>query len=109
MYAAIAELCRGYGYALAIHGSLARDCDLLAVPWIDHPADHAPVLQAILHKFHWELTAGPTRKPHGRVAYTLHALWGDVYLDLQFMPALLADGAPHQPVAAVPPSYTESG
>ena len=29
---------RGYGYAIAVHGSRIRDLDLLAVPWIENTA-----------------------------------------------------------------------
>lgn len=32
MYQELAEICRAHGYALAIHGSMARDFDLIAIP-----------------------------------------------------------------------------
>lgn len=38
---------RGCGYALAVHGSLARDIDLIAIPWAKH-ADTADLLVARL-------------------------------------------------------------
>ncbi len=34
------ERARQMGYNLLLHGSLARDCDLVAVPWTYSPADH---------------------------------------------------------------------
>ena len=33
LYPDLAEIAREHGYALAVHGSLARDFDLIAVPW----------------------------------------------------------------------------
>lgn len=34
------KVARSCGYALAVHGSMERDLDLVAVPWVDNP--HAP-------------------------------------------------------------------
>ncbi|HKB93311.1 MAG TPA: hypothetical protein VKC62_03635, partial [Gaiellaceae bacterium] len=31
----LAEVAREHGYALAVHGTMARDLDLVAIPWID--------------------------------------------------------------------------
>ena len=33
LYPDLAAICISHGYALAVHGSLARDFDLIAVPW----------------------------------------------------------------------------
>jgi len=41
------ELARGLGYNLLVHGSMNRDLDLIAVPWIDEPKTHLELLQAI--------------------------------------------------------------
>ena len=35
----IRRRARHMGYAIAVHGSMARDLDLIAVPWVDRPAD----------------------------------------------------------------------
>lgn len=32
------EKSREMGYNLVLHGSLSRDCDLIAVAWVDNPA-----------------------------------------------------------------------
>ena len=90
IYAGLAEITRANGYALAVHGSLARDCDLICVPWVDDAKAPVEVVQAILAKYAVELTGGPDRKPQGRIAYTLHmGPHGDVYFDLQFMPRVV--------------------
>lgn len=86
-YAKLAEIARAHGYAMTVHGSQARDCDLICIPWVERPRRPIFVVFAIMDRFGWRFTGGPTEKPHGRIAYTLHLQWGDVYLDLQFMPA----------------------
>ncbi len=71
---------RGHGYALAVHGSLARDVDLVAVPWIES-ADEAERLVETLRGvlagiFGRCLTRGWSDKPHGRRACTL-LVWAE--------------------------------
>lgn len=35
IYPGLCEIARSMGYALAIHGSVANDLDLIACPWVD--------------------------------------------------------------------------
>lgn len=35
LYPILCEAARACGYALAIHGTMQRDLDLVAVPWVD--------------------------------------------------------------------------
>ncbi|MBP1222672.1 hypothetical protein [Flavobacterium sp. 1355] len=35
-----------FGYNLLLHGSMARDMDLVAVPWVNDPKTHLELLQA---------------------------------------------------------------
>ncbi len=81
---------RGAGYAVAVHGSLARDIDLVAIPWTstamtaEHLVDRllgaiAGVLgRATLHG-KW------TDKPHGRKAITIIST-AEMEIDLSIMP-----------------------
>lgn len=92
------------GYCLAVHGTLRRDIDLLAVPWVAD-AIPAPALAGLL----MEVTRGvglgayhmpgeedryhsdgcPMFKPHGRRCWTwylLEAKQGTPYVDLSVMP-----------------------
>lgn len=78
------------GYTLALHGSMARDFDLIAVPWIEKAADAEAVAEAILlacDGYVVEQREGrdPTLKPHGRKAWSIH-LAGHWYIDLSVMP-----------------------
>lgn len=84
------EKVRPLGYALAVHGSMNRDLDLIAVPWDDGlVAPAADVYRAI-----WALVSpyrsalkewGPERKPHGRITWII-PLHAGASIDLSVMP-----------------------
>jgi hypothetical protein len=66
----IRKIAHSHGYALAVHGSLIRDIDLVAVPW-EAKATSPVDLYLDLRK-RLNLRAGRiTPKPHGRVAFIL--------------------------------------
>lgn len=89
LYPKLAEVFRSHGYALAVHGSLANDFDLIAVPWVDSAADPQVVADECNTKFAAKFSkADPGQKPHGRVAYKLHLSFGDCALDVSFTPRL---------------------
>jgi len=91
LYSQLAAAARTKGYALAVHGSIVRDLDLLAVPWVDeaqHPEDLLDAIIACCKK--WDRAglcdkAKVTQKPHGRQAWVIH-LGGGPYIDLSVMP-----------------------
>ena len=92
IYAELAELCRAHGYALAIHGSLARDFDLVAVPWAEKVSEPAAVVVAITDAFALRLLDKPHKpaiKPWRREVYTLIFKWGTTALDLSFTPRIM--------------------
>jgi hypothetical protein len=93
---------RSMGYALGVHGTLARDIDLIAVAWVPWAApakELAAAMQAtaarvngaaimVEHKdFGTEFILGgkPGHKPHGRLVWSFH-LGGGPYIDLSVMP-----------------------
>lgn len=85
-------IARDLGYALAIHGSLSRDLDVIAIPWTDEAVDAETLVEAIRAKFDCWIGTGVTRKsdggeakPHGRKAWSLH-LGGHAFIDLSVMP-----------------------
>lgn len=85
----LAEAARGCGYALAVHGSMARDLDLVAVPWVDEAKSVEDLVEALLAAcdLDHEWTRGPTTKPHGRVAWSIY-FHGGCYLDVSVLPRL---------------------
>lgn len=87
MYPALCAVFQRHGYALAVHGSLARDFDLIAVPWTEKAATPETVITAIAADGMAARVIGePERKPHGRLAYTLGVGFGECACDLSFMP-----------------------
>lgn len=98
---------REVGYAIAVHGSMSRDLDLVAIPWTEGAVSAE---RLILHlvaavdghirngsrkvqkegsdEATWETVSGsePAVKPHGRLAWTIHLGHNGMYLDVSVMP-----------------------
>lgn len=86
LYPVLAAIFQRHGYALAIHGSLARDFDVIAVPWAETLSSPDAVLAEVVQRFDIRLIGdGPTQKNHGRVAYTLSIGHGECAIDLSFV------------------------
>ena len=94
------EMARRLGYALAVHGTLKRDIDLIACPW----AEDAVSAKALAYSLRavaeavcgfafinpredqaWQQAGCPGMKPHGRLCWAFH-LTGGPYIDLSVMP-----------------------
>lgn len=106
------KVARDYGYALAVHGSLARDIDLIAVPWVD-TAGPEPELACAIQKeakricgqarMGWSmmgdakfsLNGCPGNKPHGRLGWIFN-LDGGPYIDLSIMPRQITNAEPDE-------------
>lgn len=97
----LAATARSLGYALAFHGSIARDIDFLACPWTEQAVAPRLLAEAIRVKAA-EVNGGlcftdprtddeyhkdgcPGLKPHGRLCWVFY-LGGPVYIDLSVMP-----------------------
>ncbi len=90
-YVKLERLARRHGYALALHGSMSCDLDLIVIPWTDD-ADSPEKLLASFRRFiiekakvNYKIDKG-TPKPHGRKAYVLPIGYDAHYLDLSIMP-----------------------
>lgn len=86
LYPELAEICRSFGYALAVHGTMSRDFDIVALPWAETmsggPED---VVTAICKRFAVTKVSGdPVIMNHGRICYNL-ALMGEFFFDLSFI------------------------
>lgn len=88
----IAAIARQFGYAIAVHGSLQRDLDLVAVPWSEAATDAEELVKAICETAGAFIIPGQdaTPKPHGRVAYILQ-MGAGLYIDLSVMPRTTQD------------------
>lgn len=88
MYPGLAKITRDHGYALAVHGTLGRDMDLICIPWVDEPADPQDVVDAITTEYSIRQIGCPEEKKHGRRAWTISVGFGDCFIDLSFMPRM---------------------
>jgi len=91
----ITAKAREFGYAIAVHGSLQRDMDLIAAPWSDVATDEDELLKAICETVGGFLLADEKGcdKPHGRRAWVIHFGAG-MWMDLSIMPRIVAGGKP---------------
>lgn len=94
LYPELAEIARKHGYAMAVHGSLVRDFDIICIPWTDEATDPEIIIQAILDKFAIRRIGELTPMKHGRVAQTIILKFGEAALDLSFMPRVAVPVAP---------------
>lgn len=85
MYPELAAIAREHGYALAIHGSMQRDFDLVCVPWGEIIAKPSAVVAAFSDHFTLRIIGEPARKPGNRIVYTLSVAWGECAIDLSFI------------------------
>jgi hypothetical protein len=95
LYNQIVEICRERGYAAALHGSMARDLDVIAIPWTEEavPADElvAAIAEATggyrercLEEGE-EILRTPIQKPHGRLSWLI-SFHDNLHLDFSVMP-----------------------
>ncbi len=90
-YTKLDRIAWRHGYALALHGSMARDLDLIAVPWTDDADSPDKLMEAvrrfIVAKANVKYkTPSPIQKPHGRMAYSMPIGFEGHYLDISIMP-----------------------
>lgn len=93
LYPQLAEICRSHGYAMAVHGSMARDFDTICIPWIENPSEPQAVVDEIVKTFAvWQVTKDKwVKKPHGRIVTTLSIGFGECFIDFGFMPMIKND------------------
>lgn len=90
LYGGLRETAANLGYALAIHGSVNQDCDLIAVPWTEDAVDPETLVTAIVHFTDgilspYDNNGCRTEKPHGRRVWCIH-FGARHYIDLSVMP-----------------------
>ena len=88
------------GWALALHGSMQSDMDLMAMPWTDDCKSHEVLAKAISDCIGETVWAGTHitpyyGKPHGRIVYTM-SIGGGWYIDLSLMPPPSTTPKPEQ-------------
>ena len=96
LYPGMSKVAREKGYALAIHGSLLCDLDLIACAWRDDAASPNELMQALWDElarfdlgenFHKYKGLDSRVMPGGRLSYCI-PLMGDYYIDLSVFPPI---------------------
>lgn len=81
------------GYALALHGSLIKDLDLVAIPWTPDAVGADDLVLCLINRIGAILTSEDRSKPHGRMSFTvelarLPEMPAPGYIDLAVMPII---------------------
>jgi hypothetical protein len=74
------------GWALGLHGSLANDMDIMAMPWTEDAKPVEEMIKALSdiftdNPFKDSHTVPHYDKPNNRVVYTI-SIWAEWYLDI---------------------------
>jgi len=77
----IEKVAHERGYAIAVHGSVERDLDLVAIPWVDGAYSSKDLVEAIRIAINGVIEENPILKPQGRTAWSIQ-IGGDLYIDL---------------------------
>lgn len=105
------NVAREHGYALAVHGSLARDIDMIAVPWTEQAREPEGLLldlKGALAGIFGRTRFDPrdedgcwNEKPHGRRARSIHVYCNGhfFYFDISVMPRLEKEPETPPPIA----------
>ena len=72
----IKEIGLNYGYNIVLHGSLNRDLDLIAIPWVEEIGDCAEMINEIAEFVGGTVIDEIVQKPHNRKAYAINIYRG---------------------------------
>lgn len=91
-YPAMQKAASKHKYALALHGSLNRDCDIIAVPWHRDASSAAALIDSLVKIVGGELDKQDEpymgQKPFGRMPYIIHMKDG-AFFDISVMPRIV--------------------
>ncbi len=113
LYPGLCDVARANGYALAIHGTLVDDMDIIAIPWTDKAIEAGELkdlliahigavgygdslrlfgipedqVTQILARKEQRILDEAELKPHGRLAWNLYMIAG-TKIDLSVMPRI---------------------
>lgn len=88
LYPELAQIARSHGYALAVHGTMGRDFDLVCIPWSLVVSSPQQVVNDFITKYALTQIGQPKYKNHGRLVYTLSVKFGECFIDLSFTPKI---------------------
>lgn len=86
----IQQIAADHGYAVALHGSMQRDFDVLCVPWVEGATSAKTLIESLADEFSCvygrSIVHGPEDKPHGRRAWSIIINGQGRYLDVSITP-----------------------
>lgn len=76
-YEYLKDIAKEYGYNLLVNGSMSRDLDLVAVPWVDNPKPEMEMIQEFEEyltgrKYEDSINYGFSVLPGGRHSYIIN-------------------------------------
>jgi hypothetical protein len=87
-------VAREFGYSIALHGSMKRDVDLVAIPWVEDAADPDLLVSHLCGALDARRLTGWEKKPNGRIAINLQINGWFKMIDLSVMPRQAAPVEP---------------
>lgn len=102
-YFNLKEIALTFGYNLVLHGSLDRDLDLIAIPWVDAPGDELEMIREFEMYLTGRIHVGGAEQymfsvlPGGRNSYVINLNRGgrfnnyvdeEWYLDISVTPII---------------------
>jgi len=73
------------GYAIGLHGSLSRDMDIIACPWVESAVEPSRLVKALAKAVGGKVGGASSDRPHGRKSWTI-MLTAHAYIDVSVMP-----------------------
>lgn len=72
-FQALKEIAKEHGYNLVVHGSMNRDLDLIAIPWVNEPKPEIEMINAFANWLNGELDKTMIGTlPGGRTSYVIN-------------------------------------
>ena len=86
MWNDIRQTAMDCGWAVGLHGSLASDMDIMAMPWVENSTSFEDMIEKVVGLFSGNVlsenyTVTYNKKPHGRTVATI-PIFADFYLDI---------------------------
>lgn len=85
------RVARECGYSVGLHGSMKRDCDMIAAPWTAEATDADALIKALCEALNARVIGKIVEKPHGRVGLCLQIDGWFKVIDLSIMPRLVPE------------------
>lgn len=80
------EIARECGYSIGLHGSMKRDCDMIAAPWTEEAVTSFELIERLCTALNAKQVGKIAGKPHGRLGWCLQIDGWFKVIDISVMP-----------------------